>query len=62
MDSKSITQAKLFIGIDMHKRARKVHGSSYLFAGKTFTMPQITASCAPCPASAPSWLVLFLLS
>ena len=32
MDSKSITQAKLFIGIDMHKRSWKVHGSSDLFA------------------------------
>ncbi|WP_203257604.1 IS110 family RNA-guided transposase [Hyunsoonleella ulvae] len=30
---------KLYIGIDIHKRSWKVHCSSDLFAGKTFSMP-----------------------
>lgn len=30
---------KLFIGIDMHKRSWKVHCSTDLFSGKSFTMP-----------------------
>ena len=38
MNSKPITQAKLFIGIDMHKRSWKVHCRSDLFAGRTFSM------------------------
>lgn len=30
---------KLFIGIDIHKRSWKIHCSTDLFAGKSFTMP-----------------------
>ena len=32
-------QPKLFIGIDIHKRSWKVHCSTDLFSGKSFTMP-----------------------
>jgi len=31
--------SKLYIGIDIHKRSWKVHCSTDLFSGKTFTMP-----------------------
>lgn len=30
---------KLFIGIDIHKRSWKIHCSTDLFAGKSFTIP-----------------------
>jgi len=30
---------KLYIGIDIHKRSWKVHCSTDLFSGKSFTMP-----------------------
>jgi len=38
MKTDSITQAKLFIGIDMHKRSWKVHCHTELFAGRSFSM------------------------
>ncbi|TRZ42176.1 IS110 family transposase [Robertkochia solimangrovi] len=39
METQQTASAKLFIGIDIHKRSWKVHCSTDLFAGKSFSMP-----------------------
>lgn len=39
MKTQITTSSKLFIGIDIHKRTWKVHCSTDLFSGKTFSMP-----------------------
>lgn len=39
MKTQQTAQSKLFIGIDIHKRSWKIHCSTDLFSGKTFTMP-----------------------
>ena len=37
MDSQITATPKLYIGIDIHKRSWKVHYSTGLFSGKSFT-------------------------
>lgn len=39
METRVTALPKLFIGIDIHKRSWKIHCSTDLFAGKSFTMP-----------------------
>lgn len=39
MESQQTAHPKLFIGIDIHKRSWKVHCSTDLFSGKSFSMP-----------------------
>lgn len=39
MKTQQTAQSKLFIGIDIHKRSWKIHCSTDLFSGKSFTMP-----------------------
>jgi len=39
MESRVTALPKLFIGIDIHKRSWKIHCSTDLFAGKSFSMP-----------------------
>ena len=39
MESQQTALPKLFIGIDIHKRSWKVHCSTDLFCGKSFSMP-----------------------
>jgi transposase len=39
MESQITALPKLYIGIDIHKRSWKVHCSTDLFSGKSFTMP-----------------------
>ena len=39
MKTESTAYPKLFIGIDIHKRSWKIHCSTDLFSGKSFTMP-----------------------
>ncbi|WP_162558729.1 hypothetical protein [Robertkochia solimangrovi] len=39
METLQTASAKLFIGFDIHKRSWKVHCSTDLFAGKSFSMP-----------------------
>ncbi|WP_199287999.1 hypothetical protein [Robertkochia solimangrovi] len=39
METQQTASAKLFIGIDIHKRSWKVHCATDLFAGKSFSMP-----------------------
>ena len=34
-------QPKLYIGIDIHKRSWKIHCSTDLFSGKSFTTPPV---------------------
>jgi len=39
MNTQNTALSKLYIGIDIHKRSWKVHCSTGLFFGKSFTMP-----------------------
>jgi len=39
MNTQNTALSKLYIGIDIHKRSWKVHCSTDLFSGKSFTMP-----------------------
>lgn len=39
MNTQITADTKLYIGIDMHKRSWKVHCSTELFSGKSFSMP-----------------------
>ncbi|WP_411031829.1 IS110 family transposase [Spongiimicrobium sp. 3-5] len=39
MESQQTALPKLFIGIDIHKRSWKVHCTTDLFCGKSFSMP-----------------------
>ncbi|SKB53153.1 hypothetical protein SAMN05660903_01198, partial [Salegentibacter salinarum] len=40
MDTQSTASIpKLYVGIDIHKRSWKIHCSTDLFAGKSFSMP-----------------------
>lgn len=39
MQTKINTTAKLYVGLDIHKRSWKIHTSTDLFDGKTFTSP-----------------------
>lgn len=39
MKTEPTARPKLFIGIDIHKRSWKIHCSTDLFSGKSFTMP-----------------------
>ncbi len=39
MKTKQTARPKLYIGIDIHKRSWKIHCSTDLFSGKSFTMP-----------------------
>ncbi|WP_162558671.1 hypothetical protein [Robertkochia solimangrovi] len=39
MKTQQTASAKLFFGIDIHKRGWKVHCSTDLFACKSFSMP-----------------------
>jgi len=39
METQQTACSKLYIGIDIHKRSWKVHCSTDLFSGKSFTMP-----------------------
>ncbi|MFD2561726.1 IS110 family transposase [Aquimarina rubra] len=39
MKTELTTQSNLYIGIDIHKRSWKIHCSTDLFSGKSFTMP-----------------------
>lgn len=39
METQQTAHPKLFIGIDIHKRSWKVHCSTDLFSGKSFSMP-----------------------
>ncbi len=39
METRVTALPKLFIGIDIQKRSWKIHCSTDLFAGKSFTMP-----------------------
>ena len=39
METQQTACPKLYIGIDIHKRSWKVHCSTDLFSGKSFTMP-----------------------
>ena len=39
MKTKDITESKLFIGIDVHKRSWKIHTSTDLFDGSSMTIP-----------------------
>ena len=39
MESQQTALPKLYIGIDIHKRSWKVHCSTDLFSGKSFSMP-----------------------
>jgi len=39
METQITAHCKLYIGIDIHKRSWKVHCSTDLFSGKSFTMP-----------------------
>ena len=41
METQITAQPKLFIGIDIHKRSWKIHCSTDLFSGKSFTMPPL---------------------
>lgn len=42
MDTQSTASIpKLYVGIDIHKRSWKIHCSTDLFAGKSFTMPPV---------------------
>lgn len=41
MESQQTALPKLFIGIDIHKRSWKVHCSTDLFCGKSFSIPGI---------------------
>lgn len=38
MKTEHTASPKLFIGIDIHKRSRKIHGSTDISGGKTFSM------------------------
>lgn len=42
-DTRTVTSKELYIGIDIHKRSWKVHISTDLFSGKTYTMPPSAA-------------------
>lgn len=39
MESQQTALPKLYIGIDIHKRSWKVHCTTDLFCGKSFSMP-----------------------
>lgn len=38
MKTEHTASPKLFIGIDIHKRSRKIHGSTHISGVKTFSM------------------------